>query len=206
MGNLQADICNACNICSSDNGIEDQKEIDTEMNKNQDTKDSKDAPNEAVIPLPTNELDKDTVLFWIERSKNKNIVVYEATKNNNDNYNDINAYWILIEGNDNKEELNFLEKKMAYGIDMVQTENKEPEFEANLVSVPEMKLVLMTDSDGKPHIITTINDKKCYLRKIYVATKESWTGLPDVEYVIITGIQIDNGEIQSKKRVVSNEN
>mmetsp|Transcript_74157 Transcript_74157/g.66724 ORF Transcript_74157/g.66724 Transcript_74157/m.66724 type:complete len:96 (-) Transcript_74157:261-548(-) len=94
---------------------------------------------------------------------------------------------------------------MAYGYKVSATESnkKLKVYQANLVSVPSMIMDLMTDSDGKPHCITVINGQKCHLRKIYVATKESWYGLPKVLYVTITGVQIDNNTIQAAKKVLS---
>ena len=175
-----------------------------------------DPPKEIIIP--TDQLDKDTILFWIERSKNKNIVAYEAIKKDGvkDHYNGIDGYWLDIDPEyvkanrkkgkmDDRADLSMLEKKMAYGYKVTSTaSNKKLKvYQTNLVSVPSMIMDLMTDKDGKPHAVTIINGQKCYLRKIYVATKESWYGLPKVLYVTITGIQIDNQQIQCAKKVVS---
>eukprot|EP00483_Globobulimina_turgida_P009367 UN09386 len=104
---------------------------------------------------------------------------------------------------DDRDELNFIEKKIAYGWSLTSTEQnkKEKMYQLALVSVPSMIMDLITDKNGKPHAMTTINGEKCYLRKIYVATKESWYGMPKVLYVTITGVQIDNnGTIQAAKK------
>ena len=172
-------------------------------------------PNE--IKLPTQQINKDSILFWIERSKNKNIVVYEAIKQNgiNDHYNNIIGYWLSIDPEfikanrkkgkmDDRDELSMIEKKLAYGYKVTSTEsNKKLKiYQLNLVSVPSIIMDLITDQQGKPHAIVIINGYKCYLRKIYVSTKESWYGLPKVLYVTLTGIQIKNGAIQSAKKVL----
>eukprot|EP01084_Bolivina_argentea_P156755 273178_1 len=158
-----------------------------------------EAPKEIVIP--TDQIKKDTVLFWIARSKNENIVVYEAQKkNNSDHYNEVVGFWLDIDPEyvkaarkkgkmDDREELNFMEKKMAYGYSLTSTEKnkKEKIYQLTIVSVPSMVMDLITDKDGKPRAVTIINGQKCYLRKIYVATKESWYGMPKVLYITITG-------------------
>ena len=169
------------------------------------------------IKLPTEQINKDSVLFWIERSKNKNIVVYEAIKQNgiNDHYNNIIGYWLVIDPEyikanrkkgktDDREELSMIERKLAYGYNVTSTDsNKKCKiYQVNLVSVPSIIMDLITDKQGKPHIIVIINGYKCYLRRIYVATKESWYGLPKVLYVTLTGIEIKTGAIQSTKKVL----
>eukprot|EP01083_Nonionella_stella_P046282 123901_1 len=171
-----------------------------------------DPPEEIV--LPTDQMQKDTVIFWIERSKNKNVVVYEANKQS-DHYNEVLGYWLDIDPEyvkanrkkgimTDRAELTFIEKKMAYGYNLVTDEQskKTKTYKLSIVSVPEMEINLITDKDGKPHAITIINGKQCYLRKIYVATQESWYGMPKVLHVIIVGIEVETGDIQSAKKTV----
>src|SRR5512136_2342558 len=57
-------------------------------------------------------------LFKIERSKNSNVVQYNACLLQNDQIseeNPVETYWVL--GNGKKEELSVLENKEAYGIE-----------------------------------------------------------------------------------------
>ena len=61
---------------------------------------------------------KKVPLFKIERSKNKNIVQYDACllQNNNISESDpVHAYWVLANGK--REELGLVENKEAYGIE-----------------------------------------------------------------------------------------
>ena len=166
------------------------------------------------ITIPTDQVDRDSFLFWIERSKNKNIVCYEALKRNqcDEQYNDVEGYWLCIDPEfvkknrkkgrmTDREGLNMIERKMAYGWNV--THPSKDCYELSLVSLPSMKLQIVTDSDGKPHAVAMINGHKCYLRRIYVMAKESWYGLPKVQYVEITGIQIDNGSIQKAKKQIA---
>merc|ERR1712129_118834 len=98
-----------------------------------------------------------------------------------------------------REELNFMEKKMAYGY-KVAASKVSAEYQLTIVSVPDITMQLITDKAGKPHAVALINGQRCYLRRIYVATKESWYGMPTVLYVTITGVQIDNGAIQAARK------
>ncbi|MGZ3591412.1 MAG: DUF4833 domain-containing protein, partial [Thermodesulfobacteriota bacterium] len=62
-------------------------------------------------------VDKAGHLFFIERSKNKNLVQYDIRLTENRDLPDsrpVNAYWVLENGR--REELNSIEKRYAYGI------------------------------------------------------------------------------------------
>ena len=171
-----------------------------------------DAPKE--IQIPTEQINKESILFWIERSKNANIVVYEALKKNiTDHYNDMAGYWLDLDPEcmkanrkkgkmDDRDELNMIEKKLAYGYKVTATKMQKI-YRITIVSVPEINIELVTDETNKPHAAVIINGQRCYLRRIYVAAKENWIGLPKVLYVTITGIQINNGCIQSAKKVLN---
>ena len=61
--------------------------------------------------------EKASHLFFIERSKNKNLVQYDIRLTENSDLPDpgpINVYWILENGR--REELNPIEREYAYGI------------------------------------------------------------------------------------------
>jgi len=70
---------------------------------------------------------------------------------------------------------------------------KKKMFNVVLVACPHLKCSLIT-INNKPKIITTVNGKPSYLRKVYVSTKESWVGLPKVLYFDVIGFDIENGE------------
>src|SRR5688572_642291 len=57
-------------------------------------------------------------LFFIERNKNANIVVYEANLAADglfDAKNPVHAYWLMKAEKGQREELNKIEREMAYG-------------------------------------------------------------------------------------------
>ena len=97
------------------------------------------------------------VLFTIARSKNKNLVVYEANLNTEktffSNENAIHVYWMAIDPeyvkaarqagrNSDREELNYVEQTMAYGASTTPVHNNHSELKVNLVAVPKMNVFL----------------------------------------------------------------
>lgn len=193
MGDVQSGVCNACNFCNDEIDDEDEKEL-----LNEDGNDAKD------VPIPTTQVNKSTVLFWIENSNTKSIVVYEAKKKNNKEYDFIHPYWLMVEYAKDKNKSERIEinsfEKIGYGVDVKKHNDKH---DVTLAADPDEEMELITDSDGKPRIIININGKKCHLRKMYVKTQKQWFtfGIPTVNYVVITGIDIDDDKIRTKKRV-----
>ena len=78
----------------------------------------------AVLPLlaaPAAAQMKTQPLFIIERSKNANVVHYDARLTADgklDPREPVIAYWVLSAEDGRREELSWIEKKKAYGFDM----------------------------------------------------------------------------------------
>jgi hypothetical protein len=129
--------------------------------------------------------EKNEHLFFIERSKNKNIVYYDVCRNDNNKLcdsNPVTAYWILEGGK--MEGLNSLEKKYAFGIKAVDLQDDNFKFSIaactdNTISIEKIK--------GRYRAVTSVNNREIVLEKVYVNTKEGPFGLPKVSYIDYTG-------------------
>ena len=159
------------------------------------------------------QLEKETICFAIERSLNRNVVIYEGLidkatgKLRKDKPMDV--YWLdldpaYVEKNrkngkmHDRDELNYIEKTMAYGISCTPVPGREDEYTLTLVALPSKKCTLKI-VDGIPKTVVDINGKQCYMENIYVETQAGWTGLPRVMYVLVKGVTVDGGEPQEEK-------
>jgi len=152
----------------------------------------------------------------IQRSKNQNIVVYEA-KFDESNRNilkkskPIDVYWLDIDPEYVKAnrakgiqtdrcELNYIDTTMAYGLSFEESKKTSGEYIIKLVSVPDRPVRLFVNSTSHAAFGTlTINKKECRLRKIYVMVTDSWIGLPKVEYIELYGVDLATGEQQIER-------
>ncbi|QZE12733.1 DUF4833 domain-containing protein [Halosquirtibacter laminarini] len=92
-------------------------------------------------PTPTKEKN---MLFYIQRSKNKNTVIYQANYDSNgwlDPLKPVNIYWRLYEEGEKVEALNRIEKKYAYGLETYLERNNT--FRVMLVAHKEVVLKLI---------------------------------------------------------------
>ena len=125
-------------------------------------------------------------LFRIERNKNRNIVQYNACLLQNNNISDsdpVEAYWVLANGQ--KEELNVLESKQAYGIESKEKlgENK---FRIFLAALKDRNIIVQK-MKGDYKALVQINGEPSILERVYVKSEEQALGLPKVHYVDLSG-------------------
>lgn len=123
------------------------------------------------------------LLFYISRSLNKNVVIYSYNKSEkklNEN-NPINSYWIMREKEGNPvEELTYFEKKMAFGLTIIDTKDTECYF--NVSALPNETLQLKLTNEGKFRCHYIYNQKEYILKKVYVETDEN-SMIPKVNFV-----------------------
>ena len=143
-------------------------------------------------------------LFMMERNTNKNKVYYEVrlTKDSLiDSHKPVHAYWIMWEKDSGgliREELNLIEKRMAYGFKVIQDPNKKF-FKMNLVSFPE-RTIKVYQKNGKAVAEVSINGQPSSLEKIFINSRETMT-LPKVNYMELSGKDMNTGEQRDEKVV-----
>ena len=132
-------------------------------------------------------------LFYITRSLNKNLVCYDyrLTDGRLDKKDPIHVYWVNREEKvGQKEDINFFQRKMAYGYK--QTEKSEDQVVFTLTAYPKRLMTLKGNASDGYACYTTIGGKPAQLKSLYVKTKP---GNPmSVEYVELRGISVEGGE------------
>jgi len=125
-------------------------------------------------------------LFFIERSKNKNLVQYDIRLTENRDLSDsrpVNAYWILEDGR--REELNSIEMKYAYGI-VRQEKLAKDKFKIIVAAFKGLEIIVERLSDSFKAVVS-INGRESILQKIYIKSDETRAALPRVLYVDLFG-------------------
>jgi hypothetical protein len=150
-------------------------------------------PDNKPVPkdIPSVMKKNNQALFYIERSKNKNRVYYDANFNANGTLNTeqpIDVYWLNLEENyGNRGELSFIQEKMAYGYKSEKV--NERLFEIKLKAFDKRPMILLTDIKGKAKVQIKIQGKQALLHHIFIkATDRGIT--TKVEYVELYGTDI----------------
>ena len=131
-------------------------------------------------------------LFHIERSKNANIVVYDALVDAGgrlDPERPLEAHWELLAEEGQRKKLSRIQRKMAYG------------FKARFVSDNTVSLKMAADIRREILVqVVGIDGRPSVLERIYVKSIEGGL-LPSVEYLDLFGRDLETGRERSERLV-----
>jgi Domain of unknown function (DUF4833) len=138
-------------------------------------------------------------LFFIQRNKNKNTIVYDANFKNGkfDTSEPIDAYWLRYGSNGQRKELTWTQSNFAYGYSS-KKDGTGKGFFITLTAYDKRKIHLQTDSNGQPMATMSINGKLCRLNYIWVFADDqsSW---PKVYHVDLNGTELATGNKQTER-------
>ena len=147
--------------------------------------------------------DKTSNLFVIERSKNANVVSYDAVLNDDGTIrkeNPVDSYWLLYAyKNGEREELSAFDKK-AYGFKVkYNTERQNFDF---VLKAAKDKPMIIDLYDGVAKAVIKINNVDCFLEKVYIGSVDGAFGIPNVSFYELFGSEVKTGEAQQQKILV----
>lgn len=136
------------------------------------------------VPPSSNKL-----LFYLQRNKNTNTVVYEANILSNgklDPEKPVHVYWLRYTEGGVVKELSWVQRWLAYGVDFEPAKDGSGNYIISPVALKHRKIVVNIDNDGRANAYLTINGKFSRLNRIYAQAQETkW--LPTVKFVQVTG-------------------
>jgi hypothetical protein len=155
-----------------------------------------------LIPSWAFSADRETRhLFTIQRSKNTNVVQYDAQLTPTgrlDPKEPVIAYWIMLAEDGRKQQLMWIEKEMAYGF------KAKYEAEGDIVIMAMVadirRKVKVYDTGGRYRAETLIDGRPAFVEKIYIKSIEG-DALPRVEYVELSGQDIETGDDRYERMI-----
>lgn len=148
-----------------------------------------DKSNPSPLKFPTPKGIKNE-LFYLQRDPNTNTVIYELNLKADgkvDPEKPLNVYWVRYADKGQKEDLSYVQRKFAYGVQTKAIGNDE--YELRFVSHKKLPLYLKRSStDKKYHVYIDANDKKIMLDRVFVRIEGGSYWIPNVKYVELKGI------------------
>jgi len=138
-------------------------------------------------------------LFIIERNKNANVVHYDANLTPDgklDPGNPVIAYWMLLAEDGRRKNLNWMEKKKAYGV-KIRPDASHNGYILTLAAAPWMPLAVKNEA-GSAHVEADIGGRPAILQKMFIQSRERLMG-PKVEYIELYGKDRQTGEALREK-------
>lgn len=134
-------------------------------------------------------------LFYVSRNLNRNIIVYDLNmKGGTVDYDDpLHVYWYNQENNPvTTNELNFIQRKMAYGYSVTKKGNNEVTVKLKAYNKREVRIC---KHNGKWVALATINGKECVLTEIYAHCPSKTS----CDYLELKGNAVSDGSIQKER-------
>jgi hypothetical protein len=157
-----------------------------------DTTHRKIKPQVSAFPVPT----VPSKLFYVQRDPNTNTIIYDLnvdSKGALDTDNPVHVYWIKYNEHGQKEELNFIQRKFAYGLVTKPLDNGK--FDVRFVSYKKYPLSLMKSAtDNKYHMYATIANRQVILSRIFLRIEGGTFWVPNVVYVEVKGTDPATGK------------
>jgi hypothetical protein len=157
-------------------------------------------PSKAV---PAAALAQTRPLFIIERSVNANVVHYDAqlaADGQLDPKEPVIAYYTMLAEDGRRQELNMIEKTMAYGFDL-KPDPSGSGYRMTLVAAPQ-RPILVKQEGSAVRAEAVIAGRPAILEKMYINTSDGppW---PQVLYIELYGKDLRTGE-QRFERIMPN--
>jgi phosphatidylglycerophosphate synthase len=152
--------------------------------------------NEAdTFPVPKS---YDGLLFYLQRTPNTNTVMYELNIDKEtgklDEDEPVHVYWIrYTEPGNPKKELNFIQRKYAYGLKFKRV--SENHWEMRFVSTSKRILHLQKAADGKYYVFATVNGVNTVLKRVYIKIDGGTFWSPNVLYIELKGTEAQSGKV-----------
>ena len=142
----------------------------------------------AGYPVPPQ---NDNSLFYIQRSKNKNAIVYDANVKPDgslDKDSPVNIYWIRYSSDSTMEPLTFIQQKFAYGVKATPYPGKPGQYILVFNSYSKKQIYLLRKQDGKHFAAyTMINGHYAELKRVFIRITGGTFWIPNIEYIDIIG-------------------
>ncbi len=149
--------------------------------------------NHSPISFPTPK-NISNQLFYVQRDPNTNTIICQLNLNERgevDKEQPVNVFWMRYADKEGKKDLNYIQRKFAYGIQSKDIGNGN--FELRFVSYKKFPLLLTKSAtDKKYHVYVTANNKKILLDRIFLRIEGGSFWVPNVKYVELKGYEANN--------------
>jgi phosphatidylglycerophosphate synthase len=150
-----------------------------------------DDPSPLTFPVPKN---INNQLFYVQRDPNINTIICQLNTDENGNIikdQPVNVFWMRYADKEGKKDLNYIQRKFAYGIQTKDIGNGN--YELRFVSYKKFPLLLTkSGADKKYHVYVTANNKKIQLERIFLRIQGGSFWVPNVKYVELKGVDANN--------------
>lgn len=135
------------------------------------------------------------LLFYIQRDPNTNTICYQLNFDEQGRLserNPVNTFWIRYTDGGIRRDLNYLQRKFAYGVNVKPIGNSA--FELRSVAYSKLPLFLRRDKKNEYHVYAKIDTKECILDRVFIRIDGGSFWSPNVLYIELKGTDTVTGK------------
>lgn len=133
-------------------------------------------------------------LFFLQRSQNANTIQYDINLETDGSINSddpIDVYWLRYNGNGERRDLKWVERKMAFGVRHKQLGNGV--FEIKMIAYDDRRIIVHQNSEGEIDAKMKINGRTVRFKNIFIDMVENgW--FPTIKSIELFGQDLQTGE------------
>lgn len=145
-----------------------------------------------TFPVPKN---IKNMMFYVQRTPNTNTIIYELNYKKEgllDADDPIHVFWIRYQEQGQHKELNYIQRKFAYGLKVDELGNNK--WKLRFVSYDKHPMYLVLAENGRYYVFTQINGKRSVLNRIYLKIDGGSFWKPNVLYIELKGTDAETGK------------
>jgi phosphatidylglycerophosphate synthase len=139
-----------------------------------------------IFPVPVGIANQ---LFYLQRDPNPNTVIYQLNVDKTgrlDEEEPVRAFWIRYTENGEHKNLNFIQRKFAYGLTAQKVASDK--YELKFAAYNKLRFFLMRSSaDNAFHVFTTIANRQIVLTRVFLRIEGGTFWVPNVKYIEFKG-------------------
>ncbi|MCB1549964.1 MAG: DUF4833 domain-containing protein [Hyphomicrobiaceae bacterium] len=146
--------------------------------------------------------DKDLV-FYLQRSLDPNTVVYAVNRRADgsvDTADPVQVYWRRYQEGGGRKELDFLQRNLAFGVNLAPSKDSPGDYVATLNAYPNIPVLIDETDDGGYRALMRISGRPAQLVCVYVEMRQIAGFLPQVIHIDFYGRTLDGGDKIAERR------
>jgi hypothetical protein len=146
----------------------------------------------------------ENLVFYLQRSININTVVYAVNRKTDgtvDTREPVLVYWRWYEQGGDRRELTFLQRRLAFGVQLTPSRDHPGDYVASLNAYPNIPVLIDHAADGTARALMSITGKPAQLICVYVEQRQQLGFIPQVVYIDFYGRTLDGGEKVVERRL-----
>jgi hypothetical protein len=129
-------------------------------------------------------------LFYLQRDPNTNTVIYQLNVDRAGRLNEdepVNVFWIRYDEHGERKELNFIQRKFAYGLTAEKLAAEK--YELKFAAYSKVRFFLLRSPvDKNFHVYTTLAGRQLQLERVFLRIEGGTFWVPNVKYIEFKGL------------------